>query len=97
MQQVLLVLTYLRFCATGCMLQTVADFAGIHKSTASQIVKKVIYKIASLAPEYIGMPNTQQEIDEVKRKFYAIAKFPRVIGAIDCTHVKIISPGKCII
>lgn len=94
MQQILLVL---RFCATGCMLQTVGDFAGIHKSTASQIIKKVIYIIASLAPEYISMPNTQQKIDEVKRKFYTIARFPRVIGAIDCTHVKIISPGICVI
>ncbi|CAH2000701.1 unnamed protein product [Acanthoscelides obtectus] len=90
MQQILLVL---RFCATGCMLQTVGDFTGIHKTTACRIVKRVIGIFASLAPEYIHMPNTQEEIDEVKRKFYTIAKFPRVIGAIDCTHVKIISPG----
>lgn len=26
-------------------------------------------------------------------EFYRIARFPRVIGAIDCTHVKICSPG----
>ncbi|CAH1981915.1 unnamed protein product [Acanthoscelides obtectus] len=90
MQQILLVL---RFCATGCMLQTVGDFTGIHKTTACRIVKRVIGIFASLAAEYIHMPNTQEEIDEVKTKFYTIAKFPRVIGAIDCTHVKIISPG----
>ncbi|KAJ8965807.1 hypothetical protein NQ317_000435 [Molorchus minor] len=76
MQQILIVL---RFCATGCMLQTVGDFAGIHKATAT--------------PEYINMPRTPEEIERNKRNFYRIAKFPRVIGAIDCTHIKIISPG----
>ncbi|CAH1972339.1 unnamed protein product [Acanthoscelides obtectus] len=91
MQQILLVL---RFCATGCMLQTVGDFTGIHKTTACRIVKRVIGIFAALAAEYIHMSNTQEEIDEVKRKFYTIAKFPRVIGAIDCTHVKIIFPGR---
>ncbi|CAH2009341.1 unnamed protein product [Acanthoscelides obtectus] len=90
MQQILLVL---RFCATGCTLQAVGDFTGIHKSTACRIVKSVISIFASLAAEYIHMPNTQEEIAEVKRKFHTIAKFPRVTGAIDCTHVKIISPG----
>lgn len=90
MQQILIVL---RFCATGCMLQTVGDFAGIHKSTASQIVRKMLHKIASLAPAYINMPRTQEEIERNRRNFYRIAKFPRVIGAIDCTHIKIISPG----
>lgn len=90
MQQILLVL---RFCATGCMLQTIGDFAGIHKTTASQIVKKVLSAISLLAPDYIKMPMSQQEVEKTKRNFYDIAKFPRVIGAIDCTHIKIISPG----
>lgn len=25
--------------------------------------------------------------------FFKIAKFPKVLGAIDCTHVRIVSPG----
>lgn len=29
----------------------------------------------------------------MRQKFYIIAKFPRCIGAIDCTHVRIKSPG----
>jgi hypothetical protein len=28
-------------------------------------------------------------------KFYEIARFPKVIGAIDCTLIKINSPGRC--
>ncbi|CAH1955243.1 unnamed protein product [Acanthoscelides obtectus] len=75
MQQLLLVL---RLCATGSMLQTIGDFGGIHKSTASQVVKKVIHSIVTLAPEYIKMPRTQQEMQSIENKFYNIARFPRL-------------------
>ncbi|CAH1381977.1 unnamed protein product, partial [Tenebrio molitor] len=37
-------------------------------------------------------PNNQAEINEIKRGFYNIARFPGCIGALDCTHVKIQSP-----
>nr|CAI5851229.1 unnamed protein product [Callosobruchus analis] len=30
---------------------------------------------------------------EAREKFYQIARCPRCIGVIDCTHVKIQSPG----
>jgi len=33
------------------------------------------------------------DIKRVKQDFYNIAKFPMVIGAMDCTHIKIKSPG----
>lgn len=36
---------------------------------------------------------TVNEIAECQLKFYENSRFPRVIGAIDCTHVKIQSPG----
>lgn len=32
-------------------------------------------------------------LNSVKEEFYSIASFPDVIGAIDCTHVRIQSPG----
>lgn len=40
------------------------------------------------------MPNTTEDIREVVRKFYSIEKFPSVVGAIDCTHIRILSPGE---
>lgn len=39
------------------------------------------------------MPQTAEELKKASKAFYAFAKFPRTIGAIDCTHVKIQSPG----
>lgn len=83
----------LRFLATGSFLQVIGDFQGIDKSTASRKIYKVLRAIANLSGEFIKMPRTEHEINNVKRDFYDIAKFPRCIGAIDCTHVKIQSPG----
>ncbi|KAJ3645974.1 hypothetical protein Zmor_023589 [Zophobas morio] len=39
------------------------------------------------------MPENELEIREAQNNVYHIARFPRVIGAPDCTHVKIESPG----
>lgn len=66
---------------------------GVHKSTASQIIRKVSHEIALLCPEFINFPETEHERKYVCQEFYAIAKFPKVIGALDCTHVRIKSPG----
>lgn len=49
--------------------------------------------LASLKPQYINMPSTDEEISEMRQSFYNIARFPRCIGALDCIHVKIQSPG----
>ncbi|XP_018314287.1 putative nuclease HARBI1 isoform X3 [Mycetomoellerius zeteki] len=82
----------LRFYATGTFQDTIADFGGIHKSTMCRIIKKVTTAIASLRPQYINFPNTNQSLRQTKEKFYNIACFPRVVGAIDGTHIKILSP-----
>ncbi|CAI6371601.1 unnamed protein product [Macrosiphum euphorbiae] len=39
------------------------------------------------------MPSNDNEISDLQTRFHLKAKFPRCIGAIDCTHVKISSPG----
>jgi hypothetical protein len=56
----------------------------------------VTQAIADLRLQYIKFPVTEQEQSAVKQMFYSIARFPRVVGALDCTHVKIKSPGKVI-
>ncbi|KAI4455470.1 hypothetical protein MML48_9g00002315 [Holotrichia oblita] len=86
-------LVCLRFYSTGGHLQAIADFAGMHVSTVSRIIKRVSAIIAALGRRYIKFPDTQEAIKACQRKFYDVASFPRVIGAIDCTHIKIESPG----
>lgn len=83
----------LRYFATGSQLTACGDVIGAHESTACRIVHRITHAIASLYSEFIIMPVTVTEQNEVAAKFYNIAKFPRVIGAIDCTHIKILSPG----
>jgi len=57
-----------------------------------RIIKKVTEAIASLRPQYIYCSNSNQSLRHTKERFYNIARFLRVIGAIHCTHVKILSP-----
>lgn len=83
----------LRFYATGCSQLETGDYGGFSKSAANRIVHRVSNAIASLAPLYIKFPQTQQEIKQTQMRFYEIAKFPRTVGALDCTHIKISSPG----
>lgn len=71
----------------------VGDFAGVHKSTTSKVVHKVSSAIARLRSRYVKFPQSEAEVNEVRQGFFNIARFPRCVGAIDCTHVKIQSPG----
>lgn len=90
MNQLLLTL---RYFACGDFLVCVGDFIGIDKGTASRIIKRVSESIACLAPTYIKFPSTQEEIGRTQECFFKIGSFPRVTGAIDCTHIRIKSPG----
>lgn len=88
-----MLLITLRFYATGSFLQVVGDFIGIDKSTASRIVYLVSRAIASHHNDFLQMPSTDDEMRQTSNEFYAISRFPTCIGAIDCTHVRIQSPG----
>lgn len=88
-----MVLGTLRYLATGSILQVIGDVNGFDKSTASRVIAKVIRAIAQLHQQFIKMPDTPVEQERVKIEFYRIARFPNCIGSIDCTHIKIQSPG----
>lgn len=88
-----MVLLTLRFFACGNFLVTVADYCGVSVATACRVVKKVSIAIAKLSDAFIHMPTTKEEIMQSASEFYTLARFPKVIGAIDGTHVKIQSPG----
>lgn len=68
------------------MLISVADFIGVSISTAGRIVRDISVTIANLYDEYITVHQQSAE------KFYRIGGFPRVLAAIDCTHIRIQSP-----
>nr|CAH7733697.1 unnamed protein product [Callosobruchus chinensis] len=91
--QITQLLFTLRYYATGAFLMAIGDTIGASKSSGSKIVKKVSLAIARLSPGFTKMPQNEEEILKEKHAFYERARHPKIIGSIDCTHVKIQSPG----
>lgn len=85
-------LVALRFYATSSFLMVDGDIFGLHKCTVSRIVARVSRAIASLRPQFIQFPGGR-DANAVQRQFFEIAGVPGVVGAIDCTHIPIRSPG----
>ncbi|KAJ8913101.1 hypothetical protein NQ315_006603 [Exocentrus adspersus] len=85
-------LTCLRYYASAGHLISVADAMGMHVSTTSRIIPRVSNALCRLARNYIKMP-AQAEMIHVQHQFHQMASFPRVIGCLDGTHIKIQSPG----
>lgn len=91
MQQFLLAL---RFFATGSFIISAGDFAGVSTTSAHRIIHRVTNAVARLRPRFIKFPTTDNEIKNEQLEFYKIARFPRVVGCLDCTHVRVQSFGK---
>lgn len=83
----------LRFYATGTFQLVVGDTFKVHKSTVCRILHRVTEAIAGLRPKFVKFPETVQEKRDVMNAFYTFSTMPGVIGAVDCTHVPIQSPG----
>ncbi|VVC38747.1 Hypothetical protein CINCED_3A015893 [Cinara cedri] len=78
---------------TWTILLAAVDFVDVSKTSVCNIVRTFTEAIASLRPLYIKMSENHCNIQETRLKFYNIARFPRIIVAIDYTHVKLQSPG----
>lgn len=69
----------------------VADSLNISSGTF-RAIHKISSVLASLYSKYIKFPDEDQLVkNEVG--FYRLSKFPRIVGAIDCTHVRIERTG----
>lgn len=84
----------LRYLATGSFLLSVADFAGVSESSTCRYIHQACRAIAKHRSKFIYFPKNAVDTRKVVNGFYMRSRFPRVIGAVDCTHIKIQSPGK---
>ncbi|MGH0167605.1 UNVERIFIED_CONTAM: hypothetical protein FKN15_053095 [Acipenser sinensis] len=82
----------IRFYATGSFLNVVGDFTGIHKSSASRIVHRVSQSLKRKLNHFITFSTDPSKLRKLKGRFYEIAGFPNVVGAVDGTHIKIQAP-----
>ncbi|XP_016992707.2 putative nuclease HARBI1 [Drosophila takahashii] len=80
----------LRFYACGNFLIAVGDFCKMSTSSACRAIKEVSLNIAALSREYIMFGEPRKVIED----FQKISKFPNVMGAVGCTHIRIKSPSQ---
>ncbi|XP_066589330.1 putative nuclease HARBI1 [Prorops nasuta] len=90
---VIQLLVTLRFLATGSFVIAIADFIGISVSSALRIIHKVSIAITELHSEFIKFPTNNNDIRQCQIGNFKLAGFIKVIGAVDCFHVKIQSYG----
>lgn len=84
----------LRFYASGSFLQVIGDTFGVDIATVSRVITRVTDALFHLKDDYIKFPTSDEARNVAKRGFYAQRRFPGVIGCIDGTHIRIISPPK---
>ncbi|KAH7973208.1 hypothetical protein HPB52_022924 [Rhipicephalus sanguineus] len=83
----------LRFYGADTFQTVTGDLVRIPQSTVCRAVGKVtlltakhFHSMLVRFPQPAGFP-------KVMRDFYEVAEFPGVTGCVDCTHVRINSPG----
>ena len=88
------VLLALSFYATGSLQVTLGDmgYSLVHQSTMCRIIRRMSQALARRKNEFIVFPRGA-DVQHAMEAFKAIADYPRAVGAIDCTHVKIANPG----
>lgn len=92
MTNILQLLVALRTMATGDLQITMGDCGKMSTASVSKYLKIIAVVIARLAPSHIKFPEPD-EARSLASQFHDIAGMPRVIGCVDGSHVKIISPG----
>jgi hypothetical protein len=86
------IMVALRFVATGSFQAVYGDIHNISQSSVSKITKDVTQCLVCVCRQYVVMPTDPAELQGIMQGFYNIANFPKAIGAIDGTHVRIRSP-----
>ncbi|XP_058448989.1 putative nuclease HARBI1 [Malaya genurostris] len=86
----------LRFFAEGSYQKGVGNdlFVGMAQPTLSKSLSLVIDVLESeVCPSAIRFPINEMEKNAIKLAFYEKTGFPGIIGCVDGTHVKIITPS----
>ena len=91
-QPLVKVVATLHFLATGSFQRTGGVVAGMSQSSMSRCVHQVIPAILRRMGTQFIKPTTADLRQKAISDFYEIARFPRTVGAIDCTHVALRPP-----
>jgi len=81
-----------RYLASNSFKQVVGGTLNVDKSTGCRVFHACADALITRhLKSFIVFPKDNALVD-VKRKFYDLQSFPNIIGAIDCTHVKMKPP-----
>ncbi|KAL4103612.1 hypothetical protein QTP88_018973 [Uroleucon formosanum] len=79
----------LRYLTRGQVQDDNGDLHGVSQQTVSRYLCQVCRALASLKNNYIKFPLTNGEVATKKADFRRKFNMPLIIGAIDCTHIRI--------
>ena len=83
------------FLSTGTDYRTIGHLFGVSKSTVCVVTKEVCASIVQcMLPDYVQVP-TGAALEEVVKAFKTDHGFPQCAGAVDGTHIPIMSPQEC--
>ena len=83
------------FLSTGSDYRTIGHLFGVSKSTVCVVAKDVCHCIVKLLlPKYIQLPRGAA-LEDVLRGFKTDLGFPQCAGAVDGSHIPIVSPQEC--
>ncbi|KAM4610062.1 putative nuclease HARBI1 [Polymixia lowei] len=82
----------LRFFCSGTFLYTVGDAENLGTTAVCRAIRKVYLALKRYLNVFVRFPGHLAE-PAIKDDFYAIAAFPNVIGAVDCTQIPIKAPS----
>ncbi|XP_064642946.1 putative nuclease HARBI1 [Lineus longissimus] len=88
------VLIALRYFASGAFFEVIGDTFGVDKASVSRVVHRVAGLLDAARDDFIVWPQSVEERRRIQAGFYAIAHFPKVLGCIDGTHIRIICPSE---
>lgn len=74
----------LRYFETGTVLIVYDDFGGVSQASVCRSIDKVSKAIVKLRSLFLKFPTNSENITQW---FHEIARFPRVVGIIDYTHI----------
>ncbi|XP_072050892.1 putative nuclease HARBI1 [Amphiura filiformis] len=79
----------LRFYARGKVIDSSGDKHNVSIPTTSRVIRRVTLALCRRVNDYVKFPTTPQAVATAQQDFMNIAGFPRILGAVDCTHVEL--------
>jgi AAA+ ATPase superfamily predicted ATPase len=84
---------FLRYVSDPGFQAGIGEEIGVHQSTVSKTISEVMIRILENSNEWVKFPSTNDSIKEAKQQWQERYHFPATIGALDCTHVRILKPS----